>query len=786
MGRLGKRFRQSFSLKLLGALTNAFLENPRSLIPGLEEALTKRGWTPARRAAVLFLIPLMLAGCVARPEERARDLERRAEAAWAEGRYDVAVDFWEKARTILPEDVTLALRLADAYGQRYAWDKAVALCREVLDRAPNHTEAWRRMAVLAMAFGRMDEALRAVETLKRLDPDGAASRALQGDFHVLQGQAEAGLEAYDSALHALKAGKAALAETPTKDADASERAETLEGALKAKKAACLVAMGRCDDAMRMLNDLAASPPRSFEVWTHVGRVWELMGDTERAAKVYETAFAMNPADLFPMVRRFRLALKETTIQDAESVLNRLEQAQAPLSVVGKLRIEWALQAEDPSQAAHVVERLRSKGLVDMELRLLEAKIRLFEDHPTAALLILEKVLDLEPHIPLAHYLAGLAHLRLNHVRLAQKSMMRALELQPSFSEARLVLAASYYKLKELDPARAHAQKLAEREPENPQARLLLALVAAEEGATEEALRHVKALSLLSADSRRLQAVQAAVYEKSGHSSEALKVALDSWDAFPQHADAAWQALSLLCRAGRGKEAWMRLERSQNLTENAAAFCVLSGDLARCLGSPDVAEDFYRKALAKEPDTPSAYRGLLHCAAGSKDTTEKTLKDFLEQVRRSPEATIAWAHHAWTQGETSKARKILEDHLNAHPESGILANNLAWMYLESNECLDKALALAQQAYDRLPDRAEVLDTLGYAYFKKGLSTRALWYLSEARAKDPANPFAAYHLGLLYAAQNDRDQARLHLEAALRLGLPLNAAAQASSTLSQLSP
>jgi len=784
MGRALTRFLQEFSLTVFSALAKALWKGFRG-ITGAGKAPAARGMPLGAGAAVGVVILVILAGCAGRPEDRARDLARRAEVAWGVGRYEAALDLWEKARAVLPEDDTLALRLAEAYGQRYAWDKAAALCRDVLDRSPNHAQAWRQTAVLAMAFGRMDEALRAVETLQHLDPEGAESLVLQGDFHLLQGQAEAALEAYDTARHALHGAKTASAES-FKDAEALARAETMEGVLRAKKAACLMAMGRCDEALRELADVAALPPRSSEVWAHVGRVWELMGDTERAAKAYETAFAMHSGDLSPMVRRIRLALKENKGQEAEAALHRLEQAGAPSSVVGKLRIEWALQSGDPQQAAHLLASLRSKGFLDVELRLMEAKILLFQDHPAAALLILEKILNLEPHIPLAHYLAGLAHLRVNHVRLAQKAMIRALELQPSFTEARLVLAASYYKLKEMEPARAHAQKLVEREPENSQARFLLALMAVEEGAVEEAVRHVKAMALLGADPRRLEAVKALVWEKAENLPEAVKAALGFWDALPQDADAAWQAVSLLCRSGRGEDGLERLARAENENPKAVAMQVLGGDLARCLGRNDLAKAFYEKALALETDTASAYRGLLRCEAGSREAVEKILKGFLEHVRHSPEPAAAWADHARAQGEMSKAREILEENLNAHPESGVLANNLAWLYLESNECLDKALALAQQAYDRLPDRAEVLDTLGYAYFKKGLSTRALWYLSEARTRDAANPFAAYHLGLLYAAQNDRDQARLHLEAALRLGLPPEAAAQAAATLSQLSP
>lgn len=134
---------------------------------------------------------------------------------------------------------------------------------------------------------------------------------------------------------------------------------------------------------------------------------------------------------------------------------------------------------------------------------------------------------------------------------------------------------------------------------------------------------------------------------------------------------------------------------------------------------------------------------------------------------------------------AEARKILEQGRDAHPDSGILANNLAWLYLEPDDCPDKALALAQRAYDLLPERAEVLDTLGYAYFRKGLTTRALWYLGEARARAPHDAMVAYHLGLLYAAQGDSEQARVHLKESLRQGLPDCEAAHAAAVLADLS-
>lgn len=740
---------------------------------------------------LLLSLALLLSACAQSPEERAREAARRAEAAWAERHYEAALAHLEEAHALVPDDTTVALKLAQAYSRRFLWDKGMALCWDVLDREPNRADAWRVTAVLAMASGHMDEALRAVETLKRLDPDGAESLALCGDFYLLQNDPEAALRAYEAALASSgEAASAASAADPTvHSSNAStaggSRLEAFRSVLQAKKAACLLALDQPREALHLVETLATSAPSHPEVWSHLGRVWELLGRKDEAARAYEAAFALDPGDLSPMVRRIRLALNENRLDEVQTALDRLEQAGASPSVTVKLRIEWALHAGNPEEAARLVESARSRGAVDTELRLMESKIRLLQDRPTAALLILEKVLDLEPSIPTAHYLAGLAHLRSNHVRLAQKSMIRALELNPAFSEARLILAATYYKLGEREPARSHAQALAEREPENPDARILLALLAAEDGAIQEAARHAKALALLGGDPGRAQAVEALVQDQAGDRDRAMETALHAWDERPSDTDAGWAAVRLLCRTGRGAEALPRLERARNLRPDAAVWHVLAGDLFLCLKRPEEARAAYAQALALEPGTASAYRGLGRCEEASEEALRRILLDFRRHVGHSAEPTAALADLALSRKDPVSARKILEQDLAVHPDSGVLANNLAWLYLESGECTDKALALAQQAYDRLPHRADVLDTLGYAYFKKGLYARALWYLSEARAKAPENPFAAYHLGLLHAAQGDADPARLHLETALRLGLPAPAAAHAAATLDGLS-
>ena len=69
-----------------------------------------------------------------------------------------------------------------------------------------------------------------------------------------------------------------------------------------------------------------------------------------------------------------------------------------------------------------------------------------------------------------------------------------------------------------------------------------------------------------------------------------------------------------------------------------------------------------------------------------------------------------------QGKVQEARERFERVISIDPGAAVAANNLAWIYADSGQNLDKAVQLAQSALERLPDVPDVLDTLAWAYYK----------------------------------------------------------------------
>lgn len=81
-------------------------------------------------------------------------------------------------------------------------------------------------------------------------------------------------------------------------------------------------------------------------------------------------------------------------------------------------------------------------------------------------------------------------------------------------------------------------------------------------------------------------------------------------------------------------------------------------------------------------------------------------------------------------------------------------------------LDLALAYAQTARRQRQDDPTIADTLGWIYYKKDDSLKAVTLLSEATEKLPENPLVQYHFGMAQRKNGDVAGATRSLRASLK--------------------
>ena len=121
------------------------------------------------------------------------------------------------------------------------------------------------------------------------------------------------------------------------------------------------------------------------------------------------------------------------------------------------------------------------------------------------------------------------------------------------------------------------------------------------------------------------------------------------------------------------------------------------------------------------------------------------------------------------GNDARAIEHLESTLVERSDLPGAKNDLAFLLARQGGDLERARRLAEEARAALPRSAEVADTMGYVYLKKGLAAAAvdqfLSALELSEERSAAWATAQYHLGLSYKALGRAPEARLAFERSL---------------------
>jgi tetratricopeptide (TPR) repeat protein len=107
-------------------------------------------------------------------------------------------------------------------------------------------------------------------------------------------------------------------------------------------------------------------------------------------------------------------------------------------------------------------------------------------------------------------------------------------------------------------------------------------------------------------------------------------------------------------------------------------------------------------------------------------------------------------------------------LAVNPKYTPALNNLAYLYCEKLNRLDRAFDIATQARTYAPDDATTADTLGWILFRRGEYHNAVGLLQESAEKEPTNSEVQYHLGMAHYMLGEEDLARVAFERSVAAG------------------
>jgi cytochrome c-type biogenesis protein CcmH/NrfG len=217
------------------------------------------------------------------------------------------------------------------------------------------------------------------------------------------------------------------------------------------------------------------------------------------------------------------------------------------------------------------------------------------------------------------------------------------------------------------------------------------------------------------------------------------------------------------------DARARVEKRLAENPNSVELLMLAGRVYANTRDFGRAEASLRKAIQNDSSASRAYPMLAQVllASGKLDQARAEFDQMVQRDNKNVAAATMAAMIVHSQGKKPDAKKRYEAIMSTSPTAVVAANNLAWIYQEDNEKLDEALRLAQMAAARMPESAEVQDTIGMIYLKRELPALAVSAFERSVEKSPDNADYHFHLAEALEKSGDRKRAREAAEQALKL-------------------
>jgi len=511
--------------------------------------------------------------------------------------------------------------------------------------------------------------------------------------------------------------------------------------------------GRKDDAEKTLAILSALPDKQYRAYHANFLLAE--GKVDEAVKEFEQQAAADPKD--------REAFSRLT--SAYFITRKFPEAEAAINAALK---------RNPKDTNALLDRSR----VD----LMTAEFTEAEND-------LNQILGADPNSAMARYLLSTVFVARGRRLAARQELGKALEFDPNLLAARLELAQSLT----ADGAAKSALDVLEQAPEE-QKNLLPVLVARNYALIGIKDRVELRKSLVRGLAMYKQApdlvFQDGLLKFQASDIAGARTAFEQVLAVrPVDAVALDSLAQTYAYEKRPDQALKTVELYASKHPNSAPLQNVLGNWFATSKRRDDARKAYRAALASDPTLFQAHMSLIiqDTAEGKYDSARQELTALaripvLPANRAVVEATLGMIESK--TGNSALAILHYRKALDADPNNLIALNNLAYRLADSTDQIDEALKYAQQAKELDPNNIAVEDTIGWAFYRKGLYDNAVVHLQNAAAKQGTAVFK-YHLAMAYMKTGDLRRGQQTLEEARRMDPNLPEAASASRLMASLS-
>ena len=674
-----------------------------------------------------------------------------------------ALKEYARASDLLPDDTAAQVKAGNFMLLAGRFEDAQGVAKRMLGRNANNVEAQILLANSLAGMKDLDGAVEAFETAVTMDPKRSATYSELGSVRLIGGQKDAAEAAFRKAIEI--------------DANSANAHLSL--------ANFFWATGNLPEAERGMRRALRIEPNNL-VGNRAMSMYYMLINTPEAAEPHLTIVAgVSPnIDAKYFLAEYYLRLGRTDA--ARAVLTPLLAAKASFAGASVRLARVEVVAKKNAEAHRVLEAVLAREPKNAEALITLGKLHLSENNTINALTTLKTAVQANPRSIEAHLALAQTLVLRGSVAEGTTAFNDALKLDGTSTEARMGLARLQINNNTPADAVPLVLKIVEEQPRNLEARLLLLHGLIAVGDLPQATNQLNVLLQQAPGSATVQTAAGMLATIKRDSEGARRAYALALSADPK----SYQALAgLLNSEMQGKKfgsAKALIEKQLAAMPNDPNVLLMAAQTYSAMGDAFETEQALKKTVEVDPQSLQAYSmlGRMYYQQGRLDLARRELETFVTRAPKSVPANTMLGTILELQGKKDEAKLRYNQALQTDPRAAVAANNLAWINANTNGNLDMALQLAQTAKSQLPNRHEVDDTLGWIYYKKGLSTLAIESLNNSTTRQPDNPNYHYHLALAHHQNGDNEQARKHLEQALKSNANFEGAAEAKKLLESI--
>jgi putative PEP-CTERM system TPR-repeat lipoprotein len=720
---------------------------------------------------VVALVLCSAAGCRRDPDAAKRTYLESGNRYYEQKRFGEAVVEFRNAVNVDPSFGEAYERLSEALIESSDVPGAARALLRAADLLPNRVDLQLKAGNLLLLAGRFDDARVRADKVIAAEPKNIPAQ-------ILRANALAGLRDLERALVEIEQ---AIALDP-------ERAPTFTalGVIQS-------ARGENAEAETAFRRAVELDPKAVTARLALGNFLWTSNRPAEAEAAFREAARIDPANRLvnralatyylatsrtPEAEKFLLTLAEDdrdpsavfALADYYVMVKRYDEAVAALSPLtadrnrgpaARLRIARIKYSQhDTAQAYRIVDEVIAQNPGSSPALLTRARFLVGENKYAEALDLAKRATQADMSSAEAEYVLGTINVRLQHPEDARRAFNRVLELNPRATAAQVQLAN--LELSSGNPAASvqHAQDAVTSQPQNASARFLLARSHLAANNLDGAERELK---ILAAAHPRWSAVHSTMgmVQMRRQNPAAARQAFATALSLDKNAIEPFAGL-VAAEVGNGRTSEARRLLAERLAANPTDrdTVLMAARAYALMREYDRAETLLKQLVDRDPANLNAYSSLaqIYMAQGQLDAARASFERVAQQKPDSASAQTMVGVLLQAQHRTADAVPRYELALRADNRSAVAANNLAWIYAEQGRNLETALQLARTAKQAQPDRAEISDTLGFVYMKRGAYDLAVGALRDAVSQAPENPQFRLRLGIALAKAGRMEEAK----------------------------